>query len=123
MTPETRAARDRIAAYLDARTHILGDRDQIAEAKNGGSPWARLTVTDLRTVLAALDTKPAAIIQCDHVLTEQEADDLKRRFLAAQHDGTPIRVLDGPRHPTPDGRCPDDGTQLYDIIAAYHCPT
>lgn len=46
------SAVDRVRAYLDARRYILGDLDQIAEAKNGGSPWAYLTVTDLESLLA-----------------------------------------------------------------------
>lgn len=49
-------ATGRVAAYLDARDAFPHLDDQIAEAKNGGSPWARLTTTDLRAVLAENET-------------------------------------------------------------------
>lgn len=49
----------RVQAYLDARAELVSKganlTDQIAEAKNGGQPWARLTVTDLQAVLDELD--------------------------------------------------------------------
>lgn len=57
MTEQNDAA-GRITAYLDARVDLTERganlTTQIAEAKNGGQPWARLTTTDLRTVLAEL---------------------------------------------------------------------
>lgn len=80
MQPHAQAARDRITAYLDGRQHILGDRDQIAEAKNGGSPWAYLTVTDLRTVLAALDRQPDRVLIIPDHLSEHAAQIIRERL-------------------------------------------
>ena len=57
MTDTTPA--QRIAAYLDARRQLADHgaplTGQIAEAKNAGQPWARLTAPDLRVVLDELD--------------------------------------------------------------------
>jgi hypothetical protein len=104
VNPDIRAARDRIAAYLDAFAALPDERKDpgvpsritaLAVPEDPRACW-ELNTHDLRLVLAALDAQPAAIIQCDHVMTDQEFEDLKRRFLAAQHDGTPIRALDDP---------------------------
>lgn len=106
MTPETRAARDRIAAFLaafaalpDARKDpgVPGRITAIADPENALACW-ELNAHDMQAVLAALDQQPDGFITCDHLLTEEAAEDLKRRFLAAQHDGAQVRVLnDQPR--------------------------
>jgi hypothetical protein len=96
MNPETRAARDRIEAYLKQRGP---DRDNVISTAGPRSiryAKPRLRADDLHTVLAALDAQPAFITVTNATLTGEQAEDLKRRFLAAQHDGTPIRVLDEP---------------------------
>ena len=102
MTPETRAARDRIEAFMTAFGNLPAERKDpgvpsriafIPSTENRLAGY-ELSLIDLARVLAALDAQPAAIIQCDHQLTEEQAEDLKRRFLAAQHDGTPARWLD-----------------------------
>lgn len=55
----TDTAAQRVQAYLDARAELISNGanlgDQIAEAKNGGQPWARLTATDIQAVLDDLD--------------------------------------------------------------------
>lgn len=65
-------AAGRVQAYLDARDQLITAgatlADQIAEAKSGGSPWARLLMADLREVLAELaDAKQ----QLDALKTER----------------------------------------------------
>lgn len=70
------------------------DPDVLAAVIVHPDGWASFR-TDLDTVLAALDQQPDGIITCEHILTEQAAEDLKQRFLAAQHDGV-IRILDEP---------------------------
>jgi hypothetical protein len=106
VTPETRAARDRIAAYRAAwiarRAKFTGLPHNTYDVIAIDGVRTELRDDDLATVLAALDAldaQPDAIIVTDAVLTEQQAEDLKRRFLAAQHDGTPVRVLDDPDAP------------------------
>jgi hypothetical protein len=98
VTPETRAARDRIAQFLDVRAACGGEHsDRVAERFTHDGPTdATITVTDLRLVLAALDQQPDAILISDAVLDQEQVEELRRRFLAAQHDRTPIRALDGP---------------------------
>jgi hypothetical protein len=85
VTPETRAARDRIAAQLDRMTQRFDESDAVTVDK-----------ADLRLVLAALDQQPDAILISDAVLDQEQVEELRRRFLAAQHDETPIRALDEP---------------------------
>lgn len=104
MTPETRAARDRLARY--ARPDFPMPAPDLPDALGPFTAAQLNRVTDelmrgvqetlapdIRAVLAALDM-PCPLTTCEHILTEQAAEDLKQRFLAAQHDGTPIRVLD-----------------------------
>lgn len=106
VTPETRAARDRLARF--ARPDFPMPAPDLPDALGPFTAAQLNRVTDelmrgvqetlapdIHAVLAALDM-PCALITCEHILTEQAADDLKRRFLEAQHDGTPIRVLDDP---------------------------
>lgn len=103
MNPETRAARDRIAAYLKQRGP---DRDNVISTAGPRSiryAKPRLRADDLHTVLAALDAQPAFVAVTDAVLTEEQAEDLKRRIrLAAQHDGTPSVLGEPQRVPCAD---------------------
>jgi hypothetical protein len=85
MQPHAQAARDRITAYLDAMAV-----DSPWDWEMVGLHGTKLESRDLRLVLAALDRRPTAVIVCDHTLTEEQAEDLKRRFLEAQHE-SPIR--------------------------------
>jgi len=55
------AAADRVRAYLDGRARFTHLSDQIAEVKNGGSPWAYLTVTDLESLLAEREALTKAL--------------------------------------------------------------
>ena len=89
MTDTTAA--QRVQAYLDARQQLNGRgarlSGQIAEAKNAGQPWARLTAPDLQAVLDELD---AAESSSDRAATEwhdltaecEEARAVARMFIA-----------------------------------------
>lgn len=39
------------------------------------------------------DQQPSGFIEIDEPLSEEQAEELKQRFLKAQSDGTPMRVL------------------------------
>lgn len=58
---------ERVQAYLDVceelNQHGAALPDQIAEAKSGGKPWARLTVHDVQAVLDELDSAQSSIDQ------------------------------------------------------------
>lgn len=103
MTPETRAARDRIAAYLDARApwaraEGIDLPDSIAYLS---PPFdVQLGETDLRLLLDALDQQPDHIIISDAELTKEQVENLKRRFLAAQDGHRPARILNKEEDPT-----------------------
>ena len=90
MTLETRAARDRLAAFLDAHRSVDDAMISLVGLGPDGST-VELRRSDLQLVLAALDQQPAAILVSDAVLSDAEYEDLKRRFLAAQD--RPPRVL------------------------------
>lgn len=114
VTPETRAARDRIAAYLDARAP-WATREGIDFLPDGiaylSDPFdVQLNEGDLRTVLAALE--PAGVVVIDGTLTEAEFEDLKREWQRKQTaaHGT-VRVLDEPERAS----CADCGRPIQYI--------
>jgi hypothetical protein len=82
MTPETRAARDRLEAFIEAMADELDHRiprRPNAELKKiaAGIRQAR---TDLRTVLAALDQQPTFIVETLNDITEEQLADFNQRW-------------------------------------------
>lgn len=83
MTPEVRAARDRITAYLEARRVMNAMLRQEDTGTLDSCRNVSLRLNDLRTVLAALDhldTQPAAIIQFPGEMNEEHFDQFRQAW-------------------------------------------
>jgi len=122
VTPELRAARDRLLAYFDARRSLFGTRtpDVLDGLTLRDQPRTEVRESDVRTVLAALDRYEAmdeAVRQdvrqvaaeagfdvnagrditvtwsAPAAPTAEEIEDLKRNFLAAVRTATQPRVI------------------------------
>lgn len=100
----------RVQAYLDARAELaerganLGD--QIAEAKNGGQPWARLTVADVQGVLDELDAaQSSADREAGEAYALRDENSRLKAELAALKDTRPCgRSATHPPHKWMAGR-------------------
>ena len=130
----------RVQAYLDARAELterganLGD--QIAEAKNGGRPWARLTVADVQGVLDELDAAQASLdvawgrehellaeigqLKADletqtyrAVTAEQRADGVEAELKRATRDASELEQIVADAAPAACGVDLDDGSVAY----------
>lgn len=101
MTPETRAARDRLAAFLDTWERIAGEpaADTLMTLTALEPPTGRVALTrsDLRAVLAALDQQPTGIIAAPPDVTDEQLAAFREAWDEARYG--PVRIE---RLPDPD---------------------